>query len=159
MSDKDRPGLGELLRYVGELVDQGAAERYRAMEIDYRPRYTPVLRALSAGAVTVTDITTASRLTQGAISQTVSLMLKDDLVVRHDLEDGRKSGLKLTRRGLELLKRLEPHWETTFRAIGALETEIGFPLLDMLGSLATALERQGFADRLADAERAGKTDG
>jgi DNA-binding MarR family transcriptional regulator len=107
----------------------------------------------------VTDITTASRLTQGAISQTVSLMLKDDLVVRHDLEDGRKSGLKLTRRGLELLKRLEPHWETTFRAIGALETEIGVPLLDMLGSLAAALERQGFADRLADAERAGKTDG
>ncbi|MBO0128260.1 MarR family transcriptional regulator [Agrobacterium tumefaciens] len=158
MTINHRPGLGELLRYVGELVDQGAAERYRALDIDYRPRYTPVLRALSAGAVTVTDITTASSLTQGAISQTVSLMLKDGLVVRHALDDGRKSGLKLTERGLQLLQKLEPHWETTFRAIRDLEAEIGFPVLKILGGLATALERQGFADRLAEAEKAGKHD-
>src|SRR5690606_33413680 len=103
-------------------------------------------------AVTVTDITTASSLTQGAISQTVSLMLKDGLVVRHALDDGRKSGLKLTERGLQLLQKLEPHWETTFRAIRDLEAEIGFPVLKILGGLATALERQGFADRLAEAE-------
>lgn len=156
MSKNDKPGLGELLRYVGELVEQGAAERYRALDIDYRPRYTPVLRALSAGAVTVTEITTASSLTQGAISQTVSLMLKDGLVVRHALDDGRKSGLKLTKHGAELLKRLEPHWDVTFRAIGELEAEIGFPVLKTLGSLATALERRGFADRLADAEKCRK---
>lgn len=155
MDKNDRPGLGELLRYVGELVDQGAAERYRALDIDYRPRYTPVLRALNAGAETVTEITNASSLTQGAISQTVSLMLKDGLVVRHALDDGRKSGLALTRRGADLLARLEPHWETTFRAIATLEAEIGFPVLKTLESLATALEKRGFADRLADAQESG----
>lgn len=156
MMKTDRPGLGELLRYVSELVDQGAAERYRALEIDYRPRYTPVLRAIRVGAVTVTDITVASNLTQGAISQTVNLMLKDGLIVRHAVDDGRKSGLQLTDRGAALLTRLEPHWETTFRAIDELEAEIGFPVLDILADLATALEKRGFADRLADAEKSGK---
>lgn len=153
MCNNDRPGLGELLRYIGELVEQGAADRYRALDIDYRPRYTPVLRAISAGAETVTEITATSSLTQGAISQTVTLMLKDELVVRHSLEDGRKNGLKLTKRGAELLKRLEPHWETTFRAIDELEVEIGSPILSILSNLAIALETRGFADRLADAEK------
>jgi hypothetical protein len=60
MSSKTRPGLGELLRYVGELGDQGAEEEYRAMNLSYRARYTPVLRALSAGAETITDITARS---------------------------------------------------------------------------------------------------
>ena len=60
MDSKQAPGLGELLRYVGELVEQGAEEHYRAMRLDYRARYTPVLRALAAGASTVT--VTPSRL-------------------------------------------------------------------------------------------------
>ncbi|MGO4624035.1 MarR family transcriptional regulator [Ensifer sp. 2YAB10] len=148
MSTKDKHGLGELLRYVGELVDQGAAERYAALQIDYRPRYTPVLRALSAGAETVTEITASSRLTQGAISQTVSLMLKDGILARHGLEDGRKAGLRLTGKGVALLKILEPHWETTFLAIRNIEDEIGYPILEVLQALGTALEREGFASRL-----------
>lgn len=148
MSTKHKPGLGELLRYVGELVDQGAAERYETLKIDYRPRYTPVLRALAAGAETVTEITSSSSLTQGAISQTVSLMLKDGLLARHGLDDGRKTGLRLTEKGAALLKLLEPHWQTTFLAIRGLEEEIGYPVLEVLQALGAALEREGFASRL-----------
>lgn len=142
------PGLGELLRYVGELVDQGAEEEYRAMSLPYRARYTPVMRALAAGAETVTEITALSSLTQGAISQSVRLMEADGLVARHSLEDGRKSGVHLSPRGRKLLKRLEPHWAITFAAIDALEKEIGHPLLQVLAKTARALERQGFAARL-----------
>ena len=151
MSSKVTPGLGELLRYVGELVDQGAEEQYRAMGLEYRPRYTPVLRALGAGAETVTDITVRSTLTQGAISQTVSLMLKDGILARHQLDDGRKTGLHLTRKGKDLLKRLEPHWAVTFSAIRGLEAEVGHPLLQILTDTAQALERQGFGERLKEA--------
>lgn len=146
-----RPGLGELLRYVGELVDQGAEAHYRALNLNYRARYTPVLRAINASAETVTDITVRTRLTQGAISQTVGLMVADGIVARHGLEDGRKSGIHLTTQGKELLKTLEPHWRLTFQAIEALEEEIGHPLLRVLEDAALALERQDFADRLRTA--------
>lgn len=151
MISKPTPGLGELLRYVGELVDQGAEEQYRAMNLAYRARYTPVLRALSAGAETVTAITGHSHLTQGAISQTVGLMLKDGLVAHHALDDGRKTGLHLTEKGHGLLKKLEPHWKVTFAAIRDLEREVGHPLLQVLTDTARALERQGFADRIRSA--------
>lgn len=151
MTDKTPPGLGELLRYVGELIDGGAEEDYRAMGLTYRPRYTPVLRALSAGAETVTDITERSKLTQGAISQTVSLMQKDGLVERRGLDDGRKSAIRLTRQGQKLLATLEPHWNVTFEAIRALEREIGRPLIETLSDAAAALERSGFHERLMEA--------
>lgn len=157
MTSKTNPGLGELLRYVSELVDAGADEAYRAMNLSYRPRYTPVLRALSAGAETVTDITARSHLTQGAISQTVGLMLKEGLIARHDLDDERKSGLHLTRQGRKLLEDLKPHWAVTFAAIQALEEEIGHPLRQVLTDTAHALERVGFSERLRSAAARPKT--
>lgn len=145
------PGLGELLRYVSELVDSGAEEAYRGLRLTYRPRYTPILRALNAGARTVTEITIRSKLTQGAISQTVGLMEQDGLIERRGLDDGRKSSIHLTARGRRLLKKLEPHWAITFAAIEALENEINHPLRQALAETALALERISFAERLRSA--------
>jgi len=152
MNAKEKPGLGELLRYVGELVEQGAEEHYRTMSLNYRARYTPVLRALHAGARTVTDITARTRLTQGAISQTVALLEGDGLIARHAVNDGRKSGIKLTKAGQALVAKLEQHWVATFAAIADLEAEIGHPLLLSLERAAQALEHQGFSARLSAAK-------
>ncbi|MFI6363954.1 methyltransferase domain-containing protein [Nocardia sp. NPDC050630] len=153
MMVRPAPGLGELLHYVGELVDRGAGEVYDSLGMSYRPRYTPVLRAMSLGATTVTDITALTHVTQGAISQAVGLMVADGLIAREQLPDGRKSGLSLTVKGCELLELLQPHWETTFAAIVGLEQEVGFPLRRVLGDAATALESKGFAARLQEARQ------
>ncbi|MGA0615373.1 MarR family transcriptional regulator [Paracoccus sp. KR1-242] len=142
------PGLGELLRYVGELVDAGAAQRYRELGLPYRPRYTPILRALIAGHATVTEIVAHSHLTQGAVSQTVALMVMDGLLAREGVEDGRKSALHVTERGSAMLGILQNHWQDTFATIEALEAETGHPLRLALEDAADALERTGFAARL-----------
>lgn len=152
MNSREKPGLGELLRYVGELVEQGAEEHYRGMRLNYRARYTPVLRALQAGAQTVTDITLRTHLTQGAISQTVALLEGDGLIARHAVNDGRKSGIQLTADGRTLVGQLEQHWAATFAAIAHLENEIGHPLRQALEGAAQALERQGFSARIAAAK-------
>lgn len=151
------PGLGELLRYVNELVEQGAEEHYQTMRLNYRARYTPVLRALNAGAKTVTEITERTRLTQGAISQSVALMENDGLISRRALDDGRKSAIQLTAAGRKLCAQLEQHWKATFSAIDSLEGEIGFPLMRALEAAANALEREGFSGRVfAAKERSDK---
>lgn len=148
MQSEHLPGLGELLRYVGELVDSGAAQHYRTLDLPWRPRYTPVLRALMHGNTTVTEIVAYSRLTQGAVSQTVALMIADGFLVREGVEDGRKSALRLTVQGEAMLSHLRQHWRVTFAAIEELEAEIGHPLLQVLEDAADALERKDFADRL-----------
>jgi DNA-binding MarR family transcriptional regulator len=154
MNTRHNPGLGELLRYVNELVEQGAEDHYRAMSLRYRPRYTPVLRALQAGAQTVTDITERTHLTQGAISQTVALLESDGLIARHALGDGRKSAIELTAAGRALAGKLERHWTATFAAIDKLEADIGHPLRRVLEAAAAALEREGFSARITAAQAA-----
>lgn len=148
MNQRNEPGLGELLRYVSELVEHGAEEHYRQMGLQYRARYTPVLRAIQAGAKTVTEITARTHLTQGAISQTVGYMEIDGLISRHRVEDGRKSGIQLTPYGEELVAKLNRHWAATFEVIEQLEEEIGHPLRRALEDAARALEQQGFSQRL-----------
>jgi DNA-binding MarR family transcriptional regulator len=152
MDTRPNPGLGELLRYVNELVEQGAEEHYREMSLNYRARYTPVLRALHGGAQTVTDLVARTRLTQGAISQTVALLEGEGLLSRHALDDGRKSAIQLTAAGRALVRKLERHWMATFAAIARLEEEIGYPLRRVLDATAGALEREGFSARLAAAK-------
>lgn len=151
MQHEHEPGLGELLRHLTELVDRGAEEVYREELPGYRPRYTPVMRALSGGDCTISEITERVFITQGAVSQIVSLMEDDGLVRRTRGSDGRQTTVSLTPRGLEILNRLRTRWQITFRAIDALEGELGVALRAGLGQAVTALERKGFAQRLRDA--------
>ncbi|MBF0675510.1 MarR family transcriptional regulator [Pseudomonas sp.] len=148
MNKNNEPGLGELLRYVSELVEFGAEEHYQQMGLNYRARYTPVLRAIRSGAQTVTEITTCTHLTQGAISQTVGHMEADGVISRQRGEDARKSVIQLTPVGKKLVAKLSTHWTATFKVIEQLEEEIGYPLRSVLKDTARALERQGFSQRL-----------
>ncbi|MFJ4457288.1 MarR family winged helix-turn-helix transcriptional regulator [Pseudomonas sp. NPDC089392] len=150
MSMKIEPGLGELLRYVSELVEYGAEEHYSQMQINYRARYTPVLRALRSGAQTVTEITACTHLTQGAISQTLGHMEADGIITRQRGDDGRKTFICLTAHGEALLLKLDQHWAGTFATIEQLEHEVGYPLRQVLQDTARLLEQRGFSQRLND---------
>lgn len=156
---KIKPGLGELLRYLAEMVDKGSQETYQNLNIDYRPRYTPILRALHAGAVTVQDVTALTRLTQGAISQSVSLMEQDGILTRKQQNDGRSFALVLTPAGTVLKESLLRHWDTIFTAIKQLEEDAGWPILNSLEGLAHCLEQQSFQERIANAHSETKVGG
>lgn len=158
MNRKNEPGLGELLRYVSELVELGAEEHYQQMGLNFRARYTPVLRAIRSGAQTVTEITARTHLTQGAISQTVGHMEADGVISRQRAEDGRKSVLLLTPAGKKLVNKLNAHWAATFEAIEQLESEIGHPLRRVLEDTARALEAQGFSQRLTNVKQGLETE-
>ncbi|WP_085726734.1 MarR family winged helix-turn-helix transcriptional regulator [Pseudomonas sp. R37(2017)] len=150
MTKRNEPGLGELLRYVSELVELGAEEHYQQMGLKYRARYTPVLRAIRSGARTVTEITALTHLTQGAISQTLSHMETEGVIARQRGEDARQTVVQLTPAGKKLVSKLTSHWTATFETIEHLEEEIGYPLRRVLEDTAQALEKQGFSQRLAN---------
>ena len=153
MTQKLNSGLGELLRHLTELVDRGADIAYREKSLDYRPRYTPLMRVLAGGGCSVNEITTRLAITQGAVSQTIKLMMADDLVKRSAGSDARQSIISLTDHGKRLLSKLQPHWRATFRAIQKLEEEINSPLRASLSKAITALETMGFSERISFCEK------
>jgi DNA-binding MarR family transcriptional regulator len=106
-------GLGTQLRLLIELLDGAVAEEYCRESLNYRPRYTPVMRALMARSpLSVTEIAKTAGITQPAATQTIALMIREGLLVSEaSLEDSRQKVIKLTRYGCDLLPRLQACWE------------------------------------------------
>jgi len=150
MDDDTRIGLGELLRHLSDLLDRDAEKIYARLEtgLEYRARYTPIMRALAHGPLTVTELQRKIRISQGAVSQTAKLMQADGLLRRTEVTDRRMRKLVLTQRGEALRQRLSREWTLHLDAIADLEVETGAALRTDLISTIAALERIGFAQRI-----------
>ena len=144
-------GLGTQLRHLIELLDDGVSEANDYAGIGYRPRYTPIVKALADGQpLTIGQLAAAAGITQPAATQTVAVMAKDGLVdVTAGALDARQRVVALSPNGRALLPRLERAWRATDRAAESLDAESR--LLAAVGAALTALDRQSFAERIAEA--------
>lgn len=146
-------GLGTQLRHLIELLDGAVADVYVREGLPYRPRYTPVMRALIASEpCTISQIAKAAGITQPAVTQTVNLMVRDGLVSSSPgAMDARQRAIRLTATAHELLPRLQRCWRSTAAAAASLDAELPYPLSQALAQAITALERVPFSERLAEA--------
>lgn len=147
------PGLGTQLRHLIELLDGAVEEAYASAGLRYRPRYTPVMRALIAcEPCTIGQIAEAAKITQPAATQTVALMIKEGLLDSEPgLVDGRQRLIRLSPRGRAMLPRLRECWKVTQMAGESLDASLPRPLAQSLGEAIAALEVESFSDRMAKA--------
>lgn len=142
-------GLGTRLRRLLELLDGDLEAVYAHDGVDYRPRYTPVMKALVDGeARTIKEIAAQSTVSHSAASQTVSRMLSEGLLTQLVGEDARERRISLSQHGRALLPVLELRWTATQRAADRLESEIGMPLAQALEAAIRALESRPFRERV-----------
>jgi len=152
-------GLGTQLRHLLDLLDPAVQCGYREAGLDYRPRYTPVMQVLAErGEATIGAIARAAGISQPAVTQTVALMVADDLVRSEpDPTDARTRVVRLSDRGRDLLGTLREFWAVTEAAARSLDDELPMPLSTLLTEAIRRLEARPFADRLA-AARADRAD-
>ncbi len=148
----DAPTLGTLLRHLLELLDGAVQQAYSRAHLPYRPRYTPVVRALIAlGPTSIRAISLRAGTTHSAASQTVAQMAKDGLVELRSGEDARERIVALTPRARRMLPALRRHWATTNTAARRLERELSAPLSVVLAEAIEALARESFGERMEGA--------
>lgn len=146
--------LGTLLRSLLDALDPAVADAYAAAGLDYKPRYTPVMRALAKhGPMRIKDIAEGSGVSHSAISQTVSAMAAKKWVELEAGADGRERVVRLTKYATSHLPGLERQWAITATAAAGLNDDIGFPLEEALRKALSALERKSFAERIQNARR------
>lgn len=147
-------GLGTRLRHLLELLDGDVQSAYRDAGLpDYRPRYTPVMRALAGGEATLTAIAAHAGSTHSAISQTVARMQRAGLVQLRPGADARERVAALTPAARRRLPRLEALWSDTAAAARDLDAELPVSLAAAVDAATAALERVPFRARIA-AQRA-----
>jgi DNA-binding MarR family transcriptional regulator len=146
-------GLGTQLRHLLELLDGAVSDSYAEAGLRYRPRYTPVMRALIAREPsTVGQIAQAARITQPAATQTVGLMVEAGLLTTETgSSDGRQRLIRLTAAGRALLPRVHECWRATEMAAASLDAALPAPLSKSLSHAIAALELKSFGVRIAEA--------
>ena len=144
-------GLGTQLRHAIALLDGDLQKIYDQKLPGYRPRYTPIVRALSdKSPATIQDVCKFSGLTQSAASQTVSIMLREGWVERQKTADARQSAIALTTHGKESLKVLETLWAATRAAADQLERELSFSITELLAEMTERLNEKSFIERIGE---------
>jgi DNA-binding MarR family transcriptional regulator len=139
-----------LLRHLIELLDGAVEQTYRDAELDYRPRYTPVLRALIAtGPASIKDLAAQAGLTHSAASQTVAQMHRVGLVEVQRGTDMRRQVVSLTTRATTMIPTLEQMWQVVNEAARELDAELVYPISQVVEEAIAALERRSFQDRIA----------
>lgn len=152
--------LGTRLRHLLELLDGEVAAVYPALGLGdgYRPRFTPVVRALTAaGPAAIRDLARSLGVTHSAASQTVAQMARRGLVTLAPGADARQRIVRLTPKAVALLPALEREWAATAAAARAFEAELPYPLSGpggLIQEALAALERRPMRERIT-AELAG----
>ncbi len=147
-------GLGTLLRHVLDEMDADIATVLADLGVTgYRPRFSPVVRALVAlGPVPIRDLASAISVTHSAASQTVAQMRARGLVVLEPGEDARQRVVHLTARARALLPAIETEWAATASAAAELDAELPFPLAELVPAIALALRQRSFRQRMTDSQ-------
>lgn len=145
-----KPGLGTQLRHLVELLDAAVETSYKEAGLDYRPRYTPVMRALLAQEpMTVGEIAAHAGLTQPAATQTVALMIREGwLTATTGSRDGRQKMIALSPTAHERLPRVRECWQATGAAADDLDAQLPHPLSVTLASAIDALSDRSFGQRI-----------
>jgi len=148
-------GLGTQLRNVLDLLDGDVARVYADLGLaDYRPRFSPVVRALVIlGPSPIRDIARAIGVTHSAASQTVAQMTRSGLVRLESGSDARQRIVQLTERAAALRPVIDAEWAATNAAAAGLDAELPVPLSEMLAAVLRAVERRPMRERIADAAR------
>jgi DNA-binding MarR family transcriptional regulator len=150
----DFSGLGTRLRHLLELLEADVATLYPDLGLDdFRPRFTPVVRALDAlGPSPIRELARALSVTHSAASQTVAQMDRRGLVrLEVGGEDARQRVVHLTERGRALVPVLAAEWEIVSAAAAELDAELPFSLGELVDEALRTLERRPFRDRIAKA--------
>jgi len=145
-------GLGTQLRHVLDLMEADVAGVLADLGLpDYRPRFSPIVRALVAlGPMPIRELARAISVTHSAASQTVAEMNKRGFVTLVPGQDARQRVVHLADRTMKALPLIQAEWEATRSAAEQLDSELPFPLSELVPAIASALERKPFRQRIAE---------
>jgi DNA-binding MarR family transcriptional regulator len=114
-----------------------------------KPSYVlELLRLHERGPMTITELAESVHRTHSAMSQKVAAMRVAGLVRTTTGADARSKKVALTPKSRRIIGLLAAEWRATEAALAELESENPYPLRQVAGDLAEALERKSFYDRI-----------
>jgi DNA-binding MarR family transcriptional regulator len=142
--------FGTLVRHLADLVDLGTEQAYGEVGLKYRPRYTPVVRAILAlGPSSIRAIAIHGGITHSAAGQTVAHMQRQGLLELASGADARERIASLSPKLRTMLPTIQAQWRANNAVAAALDEELSAPLSPLLREAIRALEIEPLNIRIA----------
>ena len=147
--------LGTTLRHLIELLDGSVERVYSDFGLDYKPRFTPIMRILAKiEVISVSELAKEAGITQPAATQTIQAMAKKGLVtISVNKKDSRQKQISLSKQGRAMMIQLERCWQATAIAAETLDNELQTPLTVLAEEAIQALEKKSFLSRIKQAHQ------
>ncbi|MFD0556009.1 DNA-binding MarR family transcriptional regulator [Stackebrandtia endophytica] len=144
--------LGTAMRHLLDSMESDIARYYADHGlVDYRPRFSPVIRHLAAvGPTSIRGLSEAIGVTHSAASQTVAQLVRTGYLRLEAGDDARRRIAHLTPRAEAAMQVIEAEWAASAAAIRGLDEELPVPLGEMLARLREALAHRSFGDRMRE---------
>ncbi|WP_179381736.1 MarR family winged helix-turn-helix transcriptional regulator [Jannaschia marina] len=141
-------------------VETAIAALYKAEGVEgVRPRFSMALIGLAdEGPMTIRDLAAFTRVTHGAMSQSVKAMREAGLIDTQTGEDARSVVICLSEAGRAAVPFLEAEWDATEAMLAELDADLPYPLTRVMEDIRTRLEQEPIVDRLARHMRARRPD-
>ena len=140
------------LRLLQAAMDADIARVYAEAQVSgLKPSYVmELLRLHARGPMTITELARSVQLTHSAVSQKVAAMRAAGWVRTAAGTDARSKKVALTPKAARITGRLAAEWRATEAAVAEIETEIPYPLSQVVTDIEQALRRKSFHDRIAE---------
>ncbi|MFE3163333.1 MarR family winged helix-turn-helix transcriptional regulator [Streptomyces sp. NPDC059224] len=150
--DPTQQSLWRPVRLLQASMDADIAQVYSEQQIDgLKPSFVmELLRLHACGPMTIAELAESVQRTHSALSQKVAAMRTAGWVQTVVGDDARTKKVTLTDKARRIVDRLAAEWRATEAAVADLETEIPYPLSQVVADIEQALERRSFHDRIAE---------
>lgn len=147
--------IGSRLRMLTDKLTEDAANIYKLYEIDFQPKWFPVLYALINGeAKTVTTVAKEIGHSHPSVSKIISEMIsKGYLADKKDKTDGRKNAVALTKKGLKIVGKIQDQLIDVEAAIEDLSAQTQNNLWEAIGEWEFLLEQKNLLRRVMEKKK------
>lgn len=136
------------LQRLSEQIRKDGALLYKSYDIDFEPKWFPVIYALHhKGVLGVVDLASEIGYTHPSTISLLKELEKQKLVrSKKDKKDERKRLIQLSSKGEELVIRMKPIWQLMISALTEI-TDTQNNLLRAITEVEEKLKQQGFLQR------------
>lgn len=141
-------------------IEEAIAALYQDEGVEgVRPRFSMALIGLADhGPMTIRDLAAFTRVTHGAMSQSVRAMKAAGMVETRTGEDARSVVVDLSGKGRDAVAFLKAEWDATEAVLAQLDADLPYPLTRVMNDVRARLDRESLRDRLARHMRARRSE-
>jgi DNA-binding MarR family transcriptional regulator len=151
-ADPTEQGGWRPLRLLLDAMTADIARVYHEAQIEgLKPSWVmELLRLHARGPMTIAELARSVERTHSAMSQKVSAMRAAGWVRTSPGPDARSKKIALTPKAARITGRLAAEWRATEAAVAEIESEIPYPLTQVVADIEQALQRKSFYHRITE---------